>query len=179
VLHISASPFNEVVEPPTLEVLREFFHVVSQDEERAQTNIRIDAFSPSHRQLVKIVQHNLWPTVHRRDLILKRAQFLYAIVMRLSFCLCKHILNIMLEARDEHTTGLPFACLVTKIILQSGIDISGDPKMKIQDPLGCQTLMKSNAQLRHEGQDEAPQPPPVHVELPLGASFSQTAPPPP
>jgi hypothetical protein len=29
--------------------------------------------------------------------------------------------------------------------------------MKIQYPLGSQTLMKSNAQLRHEGQDEAPQ----------------------
>jgi hypothetical protein len=27
-LHISASPFNEVVEAPTLEDLREFFHAV-------------------------------------------------------------------------------------------------------------------------------------------------------
>jgi hypothetical protein len=51
--------------------------------------------------------------------------------------------------------------------------------MKIQDPLGNQTLMKLNAQLRHEGQDEAPQPPPIHVELPTIASSSQTAPPPP
>jgi hypothetical protein len=142
-------------------------------------NIKIGAFSPPHSLLAKIVQHNLWPTIRRSELILKRAQFLYAIVMRLSFCLCKHILNIMLESRDEHTTGLPFACLVTKIILQSGIDISREPKMKIHDPLGNQTLMKSNAQLRHEGQDEAPQPPPVHVELPTGASSSQTAPSPP
>jgi hypothetical protein len=39
--------------------------------------------------------------------------------------------------------------------------------------------MKSNTQLRHEGQDEAPQPPPVQFELPIGASSSQTAPPPP
>jgi hypothetical protein len=51
--------------------------------------------------------------------------------------------------------------------------------MKIQDPLGNQTLMKSNAQLRHEGQDEAPQPPPIHVEMPTVASSSQTPPPPP
>jgi hypothetical protein len=36
--------------------------------------------------------------------------------------------------------------------------------------------MKSNAQLRHEDQDEAPQPPSVHVELPTGAFSSQTAP---
>jgi hypothetical protein len=39
--------------------------------------------------------------------------------------------------------------------------------------------MKSNAQLWHEGQDEAPQPPPVQFELPTGASSSQIAPPPP
>jgi hypothetical protein len=39
--------------------------------------------------------------------------------------------------------------------------------------------MKSNAQLRHEGQDEAPQPPLVQFELPTGASSSQTAPQPP
>jgi hypothetical protein len=35
--------------------------------------------------------------------------------------------------------------------------------------------MKSNAQLRHEGQDEAPQPLPVQFELPTGVSSSQTA----
>jgi hypothetical protein len=44
--------------------------------------------------------------------------------------------------------------------------------MKIQDPLGNQTLMKSNVQLKHEGQDEAPQPPPIHVEMPTVASSS-------
>jgi hypothetical protein len=103
---------------------------------------------------------------------------MYAIIMRLPFCLCKHILNIMLEARDKNTTGLPFACLITQIILQSGIDIFGEPKMKIQDPLGNQTLIKSNAQLRHEGQDEAPQHPLIHVEMPIVASSSQTAHPP-
>jgi hypothetical protein len=39
--------------------------------------------------------------------------------------------------------------------------------------------MKSNAQLRHEDQDEAPQPPPIHVEMPDIASSSQTTPSPP
>jgi hypothetical protein len=49
----------------------------------------------------------------------------------------------MLEACDEHHTGLPFGCLLTQIILQSGIIITGEPKMKVQQPLGKQTLMKS------------------------------------
>jgi hypothetical protein len=78
----------------------------------------------------------------------------------------------MLEARDESSTGLPFDCLPTQIILQSIIDMAGEPKMKIQDPLSKQTLMKPNVQLRREDQDEAPQPPLIHVEMPDIASFS-------
>jgi hypothetical protein len=121
VLHISANPFNGVLEPPTFDKLRDFFH----------TQIRIGAFSPPHCLPTKIVQHNLWPIVCRSELILKRAQFLYAIVMRMPFCLCKHVLNRMLEMRDDHSIGLPFACLVTKIILKSELDISAEPKMKV------------------------------------------------
>jgi len=100
VLQISASPYNEVVLPPSMDDLREFFHTVPQGEERA-TTIRIDALSASHCMLAKIVQHNLWPIVRRSDLILMRAQFVYAIHLRLPFCLCKHILIVILEARDE------------------------------------------------------------------------------
>jgi hypothetical protein len=119
-----------VVIPPSLDDLRELFHAVPQGEERA-TTIRIGALSAAHRMLAKIVQHNLWPVVRRSDLILKRAQFVYAIHLPLLFCLCKHILGIILEARYEGNIGLPFGCLLTQIILQSGISIAGEPKMKI------------------------------------------------
>jgi hypothetical protein len=67
--------------------------------------------------LAKIVQHNLLPVVRPNDLILKRAQFVYAISLCLSFCVCKHILGVILEARDEGIDGLPFGCLLTQIIL--------------------------------------------------------------
>jgi hypothetical protein len=40
-------------------------------------------------------------------------------------------MGVMLEARDESNTSLPFGCLLTQIILQSGININGEPKMKI------------------------------------------------
>jgi hypothetical protein len=105
-----------MVIPHSLDDLREFFHVVPQGEERA-TTIRICALSASHRMLAKIVQHNLWPVVRRSDLILKRAHLVYAISLRLPFCLCKHILGIILEASDKGNTGLPFGCLLTQIIL--------------------------------------------------------------
>jgi hypothetical protein len=84
----------------------------------------------------------------------------------------------MLEMRDKHSIGLPFACLITKLINQSGIDVSTESLMYIQYSHGSQTLMNSKSQLRFEGQDEAPQPPPVQVEIPTGASSSQTTPPP-
>jgi hypothetical protein len=84
----------------------------------------------------------------------------------------------MLKARDENNTGLPFNCLLTQIILQSGIDVTGESKLKIQDALSKQTLMKSNAQLRHDS-DEDPQLLPIHVGMSDIASSSQTAPPPP
>jgi hypothetical protein len=123
--------------------------------------------------LAKIIQHNLWPVVRRSDLILKRAQFVYAIHLRLPFCLCKHILGVILEARDESNTGLPFGCLLTQIILQLGISIAGEPKMKIQDPLSKKTLMKSNAQLRRDdSDDDMPQPPLIPVGIPSVASSS-------
>jgi hypothetical protein len=57
-------------------------------------------------------------------------------------------LGVILEARDESNTGLLFGCLLTQIILQLDIGVTGEPKMKIQDPISKQTLMKSNAQLR-------------------------------
>jgi hypothetical protein len=78
-----------------------------------QTSIKIGALGPAHRMLAKIVQHNLWPVTRRSDLILKKAQFVYAIHVRLPFCLCKHILGVILEARDDGTAGLPFGCLLT------------------------------------------------------------------
>jgi hypothetical protein len=53
----------------------------------------------------------------------------------LPFFLCKHILGVILEARDEGNTGLPFGCLLTQIILQSGIGVAGESTMKIQNPI--------------------------------------------
>jgi hypothetical protein len=174
VLKISASPYNEVVLPPSLDDLREFFYAVPQSEERS-TAIRISALSSSHRMLAKIIQQNIWPIAQCSDLILKRAQFVYAVHLRLPFCMCKHILGVMLEARDEGTAGLSFGCLLTRIILQSGVNVTSEPKMKIQQPINKQTLMKSNAQLRRDdSDDEVPPPAAMPVGFPDMASSSQT-----
>jgi hypothetical protein len=82
----------------------------------------------------------------------------------------------MLEARDESNSGLPFGCLLTQIILQLGINVNGEPRMKIKQPLSKQTLMKSNAQLRKEdSNDDMPAAMPVaFLDM---ASSSHTVPP--
>jgi hypothetical protein len=116
--------------PPSLDDLREFFHAVPQSEERA-TTVSIGALSAPHRMFSKIILHNIWPVTRCSDHILKKAQFVYAVCLCLPFCLCKHILGVILEARDEGNTSLPFGCLLTQIILQSGIGVTGEPKMKI------------------------------------------------
>lgn len=171
-LEIPASPYKEVVLPPSLEDLREFFHAVPQGEERSSA-IKIGALSPSHCMLAKIIQQNIWPVARRSDLILKRAQFVYAIHLCLPFCLCKHILGVMLEARYEGTAGLPFGYLLTQIILQSGVNVTGEPKMKIQQSIIEQTLMKYNAQLRKDdSDDELPPPAAMPVGFPDMASSS-------
>jgi hypothetical protein len=67
----------------------------------------------------------------------------------------------------------PFGYLLTQIILQSGIYVNGEPKMKIQQPISKQTLVKSNAQLlRDDSDDEAPPPAAMPVSFPDMASSS-------
>jgi hypothetical protein len=84
----------------------------------------------------------------------------------------------MLEARDEGNAGLSFGCLLTQIILQLGVNVNGEPKMKIQQPISKQKLMKSNTQLRRDDSDDEVPPP---ATMPVGfsdmASSSQTVPP--
>jgi hypothetical protein len=161
VLAISSRPFLAILEPPSLKHLVNFFDH-PQGNERAHSHIKIGAFSPPYRLLAKIFLHNLWPRANRSELVLKRAKFLYALVMRMPFCLCKHILQTMLEIRDEHSIGLPFVCHVTKNYLRFVTNIAEtEHNVRVQDPLRSQTLMKTNAQLRFEGQGKAPYPPPV------------------
>lgn len=79
----------------------------------------------------------------------------------------------MLEVCNEKNTSLSFGCLITQICLQVVTDFSDSkPSSQILDPLGLQTLMKSNAQLRHEAQGTVPQPPP---DLPTVATSSSQA----
>jgi hypothetical protein len=150
VLPVPGVPFLLGVEAPSIDYLLDFFGTRPQGEEKSHSQIRIGAFAPMHQFLAKIDVTNFWPQARRSELTLKKATLLYAIVMRTHFCLCKHILHTMLEVCDETNTSLSFRCLITHICLQFVTDISDSkPRSRIPNPLGKQTLMKSNAQLRH------------------------------
>jgi len=175
VLPVSGVPFPPGDEAPSIDFLHDFFGTRPQDKSHSQINI--GAFAPTHQFLAKVVPTNLWPQARRSELTLKKTTLLYAIVMQTPFCLCNHILHTMLEVRNEKNTSLSFGCLITQIFLQVVTDISdSEPRSRIPDPLGIQTLMKSNAQLRHEGQGDVPQPLPVLV-TPSTAASSQVVPP--
>jgi hypothetical protein len=177
VLPVLGVPFPPGVEAPSIDFLRDFFGMRPQREEKSHSQSNIGASAPMHRFLAKVVVTNLWPQARRSELTLKKATLLYAIVMRTPFCLCKHILHTMLEARDEKNTSLSFGCLITQICLRVMTNISDSkPRSQILDPLGIQTLMKSNVQLWHKGQGDVPQPPPVPI-TPSTAASSQVVPP--
>jgi hypothetical protein len=160
VLPVSRVPFPD--EAPSIDFLHDLFGTRPQREDKSHSHINIGAFTPMHQFLAKVVVTNLWPQARRSELTLKKATLLYAIVMQTPFCLCKHILHTMLKVRDEKNTSLSFGCLITQICLHIVTDILDfKPCSQIPDPLGIQTLMKSNAQLRHEAQGGVPQPPPV------------------
>jgi hypothetical protein len=174
VLPVSGVPFPD--EARIIDFLHDFFGTRPQREDKSHSQINIGAFGRMHRFLAKVLVTNLWPQAWRSELTLKKATLLYAIVIRTPLCLCKHILHTMLEVRDEKNTSLSFGCLITQICLQIVTDIlDSEPCSRIPDPLGIQTLMKSNAQLWHEVQGGVPQPPPVPP--PAASSSSQVVPP--
>jgi len=177
VLPISGVPFPPSAEAPSIDFLHDLFGTRPQREEKSHSQINIGAFTPMHRFLAKVVVTNLWPQARRSELTLKKATLLYVIVMKTLLCLCKHILHTMLEVRDETNTGLSFGYLITQICPQCVTDISdSEPRSRIPNPLGIQTLMKSNAQLRHEGHGDVPQPPLVPLDSSVAASSSQAMP---
>lgn len=135
VLLVSGVPFSPGDETPSIDFLHDFFGTRPQREGKSHSQINIGAFAPTHRFLAKVVVTNLWPQAHRSELTLKKATVLYAIMMRIPFCFCKHILHTMLKVRDEKDTSLSFGCLITQICLQVVTNISdSELRSEIPDP---------------------------------------------
>jgi hypothetical protein len=82
------------------------------------------------------------------NITILRARFLYAIIRHVSFCICKHIVQTMMEMLEEHQMRLLYGYLVTWICMRFLKDIlASGPDVKPEETFGKHTVMKSNAQL--------------------------------
>jgi hypothetical protein len=167
------------VDPSSIEDLRLHFDPQEVEEwHEEMRNIPIGWLQSHHRLLARIMMENLWPLSRNSNITIRRARFLYAIIRHVPFCLCKHIVQTMMEMLEEHHMGLPYGCLVTRICIRFLKDIpASEPDIKHERAFGKHTVMKSNAQLqRHmDPEDQVHSAPCAHLE-PSAASSSQGPP---
>jgi len=143
----SWNSFPRFCGPPSIEDLQMYF-----DPHRTQVwtedmkNIPIGWLQSPHRLLARIMLQNLWPLSRNSNLTIRRAKFLYAIIQRVSFYLCKHIVTSMIEMQEESRMGLPYGCLVTSIVQRFVSNIPAyEPEATPKGAFGKHTVMKSNA----------------------------------
>jgi hypothetical protein len=149
------------VDPPSIKDLRLLFDPQgAQDWHEEMKNIPIGWMQSPHKLLACIMMQNLWPLSKNSNITIRRARFMYSIIRRVSFCLCKHIVLTMMEMLEEHHMGLPYGCLVTLIYLRF---VKNIPTYELaalpEEAFGKHTMMKSNAGLqRHMDPDDQAHP---------------------
>jgi hypothetical protein len=73
---------------------------------------------------------------------------IYAIINKVPFYMCKHIILTMIKMHEDNQIALPFGGLVMKILKKKLTNIPTNEPMDMPDrPFRKQTVMKSNAQL--------------------------------
>jgi hypothetical protein len=73
---------------------------------------------------------------------------IFAIINKIPFCMCKHMIMTMIEMQEDNQIAFPFRGLITKILKKKLTNISvNEPVDMCEGNLGKQTVMKSNAQL--------------------------------
>jgi hypothetical protein len=87
--------FPDSMVSPTMEELLMFLDPHHQAQDRVSHSIKIGIFSSPHC-LAKIVQHNLWPTAWRSELVYKRA---------ISICFDSTDFLLSLQAHCAHYAG--------------------------------------------------------------------------
>jgi len=89
--------------PPSIEDLRMLFdHQGVEEWNEEMRNIPNGWMQSPHRLLARIMMQNLWPLSRNNNITIRRARFLYAIIRRVPFYLCKHIVQTMMEMLLEH-----------------------------------------------------------------------------
>jgi hypothetical protein len=168
------------MEPPSMDKLVQFFDP-RQAQEDALQQIKIVTFISLYRFLAKLCYTISSPWDAVVGLFLKELDWCM-LLFKMYGSVCKFLLHVMIDMFDDHTCGLPFGCLVTRICQRYVPYIPPiEQFLMIQDSLGSQTIMKYDAQLsRYEDPVDVKSPPhaPPPQPHPSAASSSQSTPPP-
>lgn len=103
---------------------------------------------PTDRQvLLRIVCTNLWPVTHTSSLPMVSARFLYALLhgdsIDLPSFVCQQILASFRTPGGR--IGLPYACLIHKVVLSLGASFPEGSSTRIGHPIGQQTIYQSRS----------------------------------
>jgi hypothetical protein len=171
--HALGTPFSNLVTLPSREELMVCFDPKGPNVwEESKNNIIIGWLQSPQRLLAQIVMQNIWLISRHNDIPLNRACLIFAIINRIPFCMCKHIVVKMIKIQEDSQIALHFGGLVTKILKKKLTNIPvNEPKDMPHEPFRKITVMKSNAQLhRLQAQDDLVPP------APSVASSSQAEP---
>jgi hypothetical protein len=175
----SRIPFPDSVDPPTWEDKQMCFDPRKTILEWSNNmkSILMGWLQSHHKLLARIMLQNLWPLSYNNNLTLRRARFLYAIIRRIPFCMCKHIVWTMIKMQEDSSVALPYGCLITRIC-QNFIDIisSSKPFVTPNGAFSKKIFIKSDAQLHKHLDDPTPPPPPVQPEQSVASSSKAALP---
>jgi hypothetical protein len=102
-VHPLGIPFPDLDNTPSWEELLAFFDPAgTQVWGPNQTYLPIGCLQSPHRLLARIMLQNIWPISYHSSLTLKRARLLFAILNDVPFCLCKHIIQTMMESLEDN-----------------------------------------------------------------------------
>jgi hypothetical protein len=94
VVQFQGLPFLDSVDPPTWDDMQLIFDPQQNsipDWSKNMRSISMGWLQSPQRLLAHIMLQNFWPVSRNSNLILKRARFLYALIQRIPFCMCKRI----------------------------------------------------------------------------------------
>jgi hypothetical protein len=143
-------PYPNSNPPPSMEELMKCFNSSGSLNGRNiyRNKIPISYLRAPTRLLARIVMQNLYPISRNSDVTLDRARLIFAIINRVPFCMCKHMLMTMIELQSDNNIALPFGGLITKILKKLPLIPPSEPVEIPEGYFRKGTVMKSNAQLQ-------------------------------
>jgi len=134
--------------PPKAKLMACFDPTEEHEWKEHKKRIPISFFQSPQRLLARIVLQNIWPISCNADVPLDRAWLIFAIINEIPFCMCKHIVMVMIEMHLDNQIALPFRGFITKILKKKLPNIPATESADmLEGYFGKGIVLKFNAQL--------------------------------